>query len=77
LINNAGISTQTNLVTSDLDAIRLEMDTNFYGPLRMVRAFAPVLGGNGGGATLNVLSAMSWFSLDGGNAYALPRVTDP
>ncbi|GFN10130.1 hypothetical protein Smic_86860 [Streptomyces microflavus] len=32
LVNNAGISTATSLLTGDLDAVRLEMETNFYGP---------------------------------------------
>ncbi|MEU4679044.1 SDR family oxidoreductase [Micromonospora sp. NPDC023737] len=73
LINNAGVATWTNLVTGDLANIRLEMDTNFYGTLNMVRAFAPVLGGNGGGTILNVLSAASWFSHDGANAYGTAK----
>ncbi|MET7750131.1 SDR family oxidoreductase [Micromonospora sp. NPDC005367] len=73
LINNAGIATWTNLVTGDLANVRLEMDTNFYGTLSMVRAFAPVLAGNGGGAILNVLSAASWFSHDGANAYGTAK----
>ncbi|TYB57794.1 SDR family oxidoreductase [Nonomuraea sp. PA05] len=73
LINNAGVATYTNLVTGDLDQIRLELDTNFYGTLAMVRAFAPVLGAGGGGAIVNVLSALSWFSYDGANAYAAAK----
>ncbi|GII56205.1 short-chain dehydrogenase [Planotetraspora thailandica] len=73
LINNAGISTWTNLIAGDLSKIRSEMDTHFYGTLSMVRAFAPVLGGNGGGTILNVLSAMSWFSYDGANAYGAAK----
>ncbi|UBU11273.1 SDR family oxidoreductase [Nonomuraea gerenzanensis] len=73
LVNNAGVATYTNLVTGDLDQIRLELDTNFYGPLRMIRAFAPVLGAGGGGAIVNVLSALSWFSYDGANAYAAAK----
>ncbi|OLF10825.1 SDR family oxidoreductase [Actinophytocola xanthii] len=73
LVNNAGISTYQNLVAGDLDKIRLEMDTFFWGSLRTVRAFAPVLGRNGGGAILNVLSAMSWFSYDGANSYAAAK----
>src|SRR4051812_22517288 len=43
LINNAGVSTGTDLVTGDLDAIRLELDTNVYGTLAMIRAFAPAV----------------------------------
>ncbi|GAA0900780.1 SDR family oxidoreductase [Virgisporangium ochraceum] len=76
LVNNAGISTGTNLVTGDLAQIRRELDTHFYGTLAMVRAFAPVLARNGGGAILNVLSAMSWFSYDGANAYAAAKAAE-
>ena len=73
LVNNAGVATYTNLVTGDLDRIRLEMDTHFYGSLGMIRAFAPVLAANGGGAIVNVLSAMSWFSYAGANAYGTAK----
>ncbi|WFE98864.1 SDR family oxidoreductase [Micromonospora sp. WMMD964] len=76
LVNNAGISTFTNLVSGDLGKIRSEMDTHYYGTLNMVRAFAPVLGTNGGGAILNVLSALSWFSHDGANAYAAAKAAE-
>lgn len=73
LINNAGISTGTALVSGDEASIRREMDTNFYGPLLMTRAFAPILGANGGGAVLNVISALSWFSVPGAGAYAASK----
>ncbi|MEW2146840.1 SDR family oxidoreductase [Micromonospora vinacea] len=76
LVNNAGISTYTNLVNGDLGKIRSELDTHFWGTLSMVRAFAPVLGANGGGAILNVLSALSWFSYDGANAYAVAKAAE-
>ncbi|WP_329132217.1 SDR family oxidoreductase [Streptomyces sp. NBC_01476] len=74
LVNNAGISTDTNLLTGDLESIRREMETHFYGTLHMVRAFAPVLAG--GGAILNVLSALSWFSFDGTNAYGAAKAAE-
>lgn len=73
LVNNAGISTGTSLVTGDESTIRREMETNFFGPLRMTRAFAPVLGANGGGAIVNVVSALSWFTVPGGGAYAASK----
>ncbi|GAA3137306.1 SDR family oxidoreductase [Streptomyces rectiviolaceus] len=73
LINNAGTATRQNLVAGDLDQIRLEMETNFFGPLNMIRAFAPALARNGGGAVLNLLSALSWTSYDGANAYATAK----
>ncbi|PZF56665.1 short-chain dehydrogenase [Curtobacterium sp. MCBD17_034] len=62
LVDNAGISTGASLVTGDLAEIRREMDTHFWGTLDVVRAFAPVLAANGGGAIVNVLSALSWFA---------------
>ncbi|MBM7440511.1 SDR family oxidoreductase [Streptomyces sp. HB132] len=61
LINNAGISTGATLIGGDVVDVRREMETNFFGPLAATRAFAPVIEGNGGGAVLNVLSALSWF----------------
>jgi NAD(P)-dependent dehydrogenase (short-subunit alcohol dehydrogenase family) len=73
LINNAGVTTGTNLVDGDLDRIRLEMDTHFWGTLGMIRAFAPRLGG---GAILNVLSAMSWFNYAGATAYGAAKAAE-
>ncbi|GGV41014.1 short-chain dehydrogenase [Actinomadura cremea] len=75
LINNAGIATRTNLVTGDLDDIRREMDTHFYGNLAMIRAFAPVLAAEGG-AILNVLSVLSWLSHDGANSYSTAKAAE-
>lgn len=73
LINNAGISTGATLVGGDLDEVRREMETNFFGPLVATRAFAPVIEGNGGGAVLNVLSALSWFHPSGLGSYAASK----
>lgn len=73
LINNAGVATFENLVHGSEDAIRQEMETNFFGTLNMVRAFAPVLGANGGGAVLNMLSALSWYSSGGAHAYSAAK----
>jgi NAD(P)-dependent dehydrogenase (short-subunit alcohol dehydrogenase family) len=73
LINNAGIATFANLVDGPEEAIRREMETNFFGTLRMVRAFAPVLGANGGGAVLNMLSALSWHSAGMSHAYSAAK----
>src|SRR6185295_1112745 len=52
---------------------RAQFETNFFGMLRMSKAFAPVLKANGGGALLNVLSIVSW--VNGGQlaAYAASK----
>jgi len=63
LVNNAGVAaTGGFLLDADLESTRRQMETNFFGPLRMAQAFAPVLAANGGGAVLNVLSIASWIN---------------
>jgi NAD(P)-dependent dehydrogenase (short-subunit alcohol dehydrogenase family) len=58
LVNNAGVfANQLLLGAPELDGARDEMEVNYFGTLRMCRAFAPVLGRNGGGAITSVLSA--------------------
>jgi len=76
LVNNAGISTGTNLIGSDLASVRLELDTHFFGTLGVIRAFAPVLAANGGGAIVNIHSALSWFSYNGANAYSVAKAAE-
>jgi NAD(P)-dependent dehydrogenase (short-subunit alcohol dehydrogenase family) len=73
LINNAADTAGGNLVSGDMNAIRSTMDSNFYGTLAMIRAFAPILARNGGGAILNVLSAAAWNTVDGNTAYAAAK----
>jgi NAD(P)-dependent dehydrogenase (short-subunit alcohol dehydrogenase family) len=76
LVNNAGISTGATLMTGDLDDARREMDTHFWGTLDVIREFAPVLAANGGGAVVNVLSALSWFASPGAGAYAAAKAAE-
>lgn len=57
VVNNAGAFHNELLIgAADISAARNEMEVNYFGPLAMARAFAPVLKANGGGAILNVLS---------------------
>jgi NAD(P)-dependent dehydrogenase (short-subunit alcohol dehydrogenase family) len=76
LVNNAGISTGAALVTGELSEIRREMDTHFWGTLDVIREFAPVLATNGGGAIVNVLSALSWFAAPGSGSYAAAKAAE-
>jgi NAD(P)-dependent dehydrogenase (short-subunit alcohol dehydrogenase family) len=76
LVNNAGTNTWQPLVAGDMDAIRLEVETHLFGTLSVIRAFAPVLAANGGGAIVNVLSAMSWFAYPGDNAYHVAKAAE-
>ena len=57
VINNAGIANLGGfLAEGSVDAARAQMETNFFGPLRVSQAFAPVLASHGGGAILNISS---------------------
>jgi short-subunit dehydrogenase len=49
------------------------LEVNFFGPLRMARAFAPVLAKNGGGAIINVLSVASWMNGPGLATYGASK----
>jgi NAD(P)-dependent dehydrogenase (short-subunit alcohol dehydrogenase family) len=73
LINNAGSSTGQDLLTGDLDKIRLEIDTHFFGTLSVIRAFAPKIADNGGGSILNILSALAWISFPTIGAYCAAK----
>lgn len=76
LVNNAGISTGAALVTGDLAEIRREMDTHFWGTLGVIREFSPVLAANGGGAIVNVLSALSWFASPSSGSYSAAKAAE-
>jgi NAD(P)-dependent dehydrogenase (short-subunit alcohol dehydrogenase family) len=76
LVNNAGVSTGQNLVRGDPAEVRRELETNFFGTLAVTRAFADVLAANGGGAIVNVLSALSFFSWDGVTSYCASKAAE-
>jgi NAD(P)-dependent dehydrogenase (short-subunit alcohol dehydrogenase family) len=74
LVNNAGIFRAHPLLgnPSERDA-REEMETNFFGTLSVTRAFAPVLGRNGGGAIINVLSVLSFVQFAPWGSYGASK----
>jgi NAD(P)-dependent dehydrogenase (short-subunit alcohol dehydrogenase family) len=72
VINNAGISTQTPILGPEPD-LRHELEVNYFGPVATSKSFAPVLAANGGGALVNVLSVLSWFSLPDSGAYSAAK----
>ncbi|MBO9513690.1 MAG: SDR family oxidoreductase [Variovorax sp.] len=75
LVNNAGISRGVGVLggADAFDKARAELDTNFFGPWAVSRAFAPVLAANGGGAIVNVLSVLSWLTLPGAAGYSASK----
>ncbi|HWV43191.1 SDR family oxidoreductase [Pseudorhodoplanes sp.] len=63
VINNAGIAKLGPwLGDGAIEDTRSHFEVNVLGPLRVARAFAPVLARNGGGALINVLSVASWIN---------------
>ena len=67
LINNAGASTPApGILEHTDDEIRSNVETNFFGPLFLARAYAPVLAAKGGGtAIIDIHSALAWYALAG------------
>jgi NAD(P)-dependent dehydrogenase (short-subunit alcohol dehydrogenase family) len=77
LVNNAGVMTRSTFFGApNLDGARLEMETNYFGTLRMCRAFAPVLGANGGGAIVNMLSIVSFFTNPFNGSYGASKAAE-
>lgn len=72
LVNNAGVGGGL-LLGDDLDSVRATVEVNLWGTLSMVRAFAPILGANGGGGIVNLASSASWFVFPGSSAYAVSK----
>ena len=73
LVNNAGSTTRSSLLTGDPADIRLEMDTHFFGTLAVIRAFAPQLAEQENSAVLNILSALSWLTFPQTGAYCAAK----
>jgi NAD(P)-dependent dehydrogenase (short-subunit alcohol dehydrogenase family) len=74
LVNNAGVMLNTPILAPDaLDAMRKEMEVNVFGVASMMQGFAPILAKNGGGAIVNMLSVVSWFTPPFNATYAASK----
>ncbi|OFJ54162.1 SDR family oxidoreductase [Mycolicibacterium grossiae] len=73
VVNNAAIAPEADrtLLSGDDDVARSIFETNVLGPVRVTKAFAPVLAAHGGGAILNVLSLAAWTPVP--TAYAASK----
>ena len=69
LVNNAAVLHFGGILDVPLETVAAELDTNFYGKLLMARAFAPVIGRNGGGAIVNMLTLVALASMPGLSVY--------
>jgi len=79
LINNAGIPGSDDpderrfLKAKSLDDARQVMETNFWAQAEMVRAFAPIILANGGGAIVQILSVGAMYSVPTVGSYSASK----
>lgn len=74
LINNAGVAAFEGIVHARSgDPARYEMETNYFGTFNMVRAFAPVLATNGGGAIINISSIAAHVNFPALGSYSASK----
>ncbi|MWV57709.1 SDR family oxidoreductase [Rathayibacter sp. VKM Ac-2754] len=67
LVNNAGVSGASySLLALSAEELRAVMETNFFGPVLLAKAFASRLATADGAAIVDVHSALSWFAVAGG-----------
>ncbi|MDX2543653.1 SDR family oxidoreductase [Streptomyces sp. WI04-05B] len=72
LINNAGaIPPSASLLDVTEADIRANMETNFFGPVLLARAFTPVLAAKKGAVLVDVHSVASWYAF--GGAYSASK----
>ena len=75
-MNNAGVALGARLIgAADLSAARQEMEVNYFGLLRMCRAFAPILAANGGGTLINVLSILARVASPAAGSYSASKAS--
>ncbi|MGA6222055.1 SDR family oxidoreductase [Streptomyces umbrinus] len=66
LINNAGANPPSASLLDVTEAdIRVNMETNFFGPVFLARAFAPILAAKKGAVLVDVHSVASWYAFGG------------
>lgn len=71
LVNNAGMG-GSGLLGSPQTA-RTEMEVNYFGTLAMCSAFAPVLGKNGGGCMINIISVIGLVNMPSIGTYCASK----
>jgi NAD(P)-dependent dehydrogenase (short-subunit alcohol dehydrogenase family) len=73
LINNAGVLSGGSVLDASDDTLRRDLDVNYFGTIRVTRAFAPVIEANGGGVVVNLLSVLSLASMPGIAGYGASK----
>lgn len=73
LINNAGTAVFAGFLESPTELIEGDMNTNYYGTLRVIRAFTPLLTARGSGVIANVVSVVGLTSAPGLAGYSASK----
>ncbi|TVQ82039.1 MAG: SDR family NAD(P)-dependent oxidoreductase [Micavibrio sp.] len=74
LVSNAGVLEAGDLLDKQvIERSRREMEINYFGPLALLREFAPVLRGNGGGAFVGVSSIAGLLPFPGLASYTCSK----
>ncbi|TCL06328.1 SDR family oxidoreductase [Sodalis ligni] len=73
LLNNAGIMNYTSILTATTAELSADMDVSYYGTVRMMQAFAPLMEKRGGGVIANVVSVVGLASVPGIEGYSASK----
>lgn len=73
LVNNAGVDQHGPVESYPMDRARQLFETNFWGALRMVQAFAPAMRQQGSGLIVNVSSVQGVAGTPLGGVYAASK----
>jgi NAD(P)-dependent dehydrogenase (short-subunit alcohol dehydrogenase family) len=73
LVNNAGTAGFNTLLESEIEAIASDMNTNYYGTLNVIRAFAPQFTVRKSGTIVNVVSVVGLTSAPGLPGYSASK----
>lgn len=66
VINNAGsLPESASLLDLDESQLRAGMETNFFGPVLLAKAFAPLLSAQAGSILIDMHSVASWYAFGG------------
>jgi NAD(P)-dependent dehydrogenase (short-subunit alcohol dehydrogenase family) len=73
LVNNAGVLASLDVLKAGEEQLRADMDVNYFGPLRLARAFEPVLARATAAGIVNVLSVVSLASMPALGGYSASK----
>jgi len=73
LINNAGQNHNSRFLGGEGDHARREMEVNYFGALRMIRAFAPAMRARGRGTIINIISSAAYASFPNMGSYSASK----